>query len=151
DGLARPWRAAEAAGIRRQSRQGPLQGLCRLYRAPRAPAGYRPASGLSWLKGGSGGARGGQSRPVEALYREWLVFLRPHSDGGAVLQACQPSLSGFCRAHGLLRYAAAGNLPALSGNVAKVPPVGARAARAIRAGNASPAYCRGLRSAARLV
>ena len=79
DGAARSCRPAEAQRFRRPSRQGALQGLCRLYRAPRAAAGHRAAGRFSRRRRRPHGQGSGQSRPAETLYRERVVLLRPYS------------------------------------------------------------------------
>ena len=138
--LHRSRRAAEAAGLRRSSGQGALQGLRGLYRASRAAARHRAAGRLSRAGGDRTGRGAANPRPAEALYRERLVLLCPYPARGAVLQARQQGLSGLCRAHGLLRYAAAGDVPALSGDAAEIPAVGGRPARAVRARDAPAAH-----------
>ena len=83
-----------------------------IVRHERRP-GIGPLAGFRGRERRQDGPRRGQSRPAEALHRERLVLLGAHSAGGAVLQARQQGLPGLCRAHGLLRYAAAGDVPAL--------------------------------------
>ena len=92
-----------------------------------------------------------QSGPAEALHRKRLVLFRAHPARSAILQARQQGLPGFRGAHGLLRPAAAGHVPALPGIAAEIPAVGRGQARAGRTRNAPPAHPRSLRPAARLV
>ena len=113
--------------------------------------GIGPLAGFRGRDGDRTGRGASQSRPAQALYREWLVLLGAYSAGSAVLQARQQGVSGLRRAHGLLRPAAAGDVPALPGIPAEVPAVGGRPARADRPRNAPRAHTRNLRPAADLV
>ena len=86
-----------------------------IVRHERRP-GIGPLAGFRGAERRPHRARRGQSRPAQALHRKRLVLLRAYPAGSAVLQARQQGLSGFRRAHGLLRPAAAGDVPALSGD-----------------------------------
>ena len=116
DGAARSRRAVEAARLRRHSGHALYKDYADyIVRHERRP-GIGPLAGFRGVRRRSNGQRSRQSGPAQALHRERIVLFGPYSARGAVLQARQQGLSGLRRAHGVLRPAAAGHVPALPGD-----------------------------------